>query len=319
MYSKAVINGELRYELVYFRPSGEMVFHRTPDNDPLQWSQLAQAPSADIMPAWSPDGERIALRRQHGDGTASLVLASKKNRTQPWSSDNVALEKLVPLDDLRDPLAWSPDGERIAFAAGGDSADADILAVNAYDGHVETLVSTGADETSPSWTEEGGLFYERERDVWLKRPGEGERRLTHTGQCRYPVVSPDGTRVAWVTESRGVGIMDVASGAVVYAGAPRQIAYAPAWSLDGEHIAVSAEDWGSWDVYMMKADASNVLLLTKHASRETMPTWNPDGRTMAVVSDRGGNFGVWLLRGLDAYERRLDSRVRVEVLTPPER
>jgi Tol biopolymer transport system component len=323
MYSRAVMNGELRYEQVFFQPAGEMVFRHRLDRDPIEYTQLTTAPKADIMPAWSPDGERLAFRRQRDDGTVSLVVASRRNRARAWSEENMELVEVAPLDDLRDPLAWSPDGERIAFARQNlaTGTDYDLYVIDVYSGAVAVLVSSPADERSPSWPANGRVVFARESndrsDVWTVSPETRvEEQLTNIGTCHYPVSDPDGRRVAWITEGRGVGVFDVESGQLVYVPAPHKTLYAPAWSPGGRLIAVTAADWGSYDVYLQKADGTNVLLLTKLYSGEASPAWSPDGESMVVVSNRGGTFSLWLVRGLDPYFERLNTRVELNVFEP---
>jgi len=56
------------------------------------------------------------------------------------------------------------------------------------------------------------------------------------------------------------------------------VAYAPAWSPDGAHIAFVSSD----DVYVMKADGSEQTLLLASAYS---PAWSPDGAHIAYISN----------------------------------
>lgn len=327
MYSKAVINGELRFDQVYFHQgggTGEMVFHRALDADPLRWTQLTSASKADFMPAWSSDGERIAFRRQHEDGTEMLAVASRRNRVRPWSADNMDVSEVAVLDDARDPLAWSSDGERIAFARRhtGERTDLALFAVDVLGGDIAPLVDGPGDDRSPSWPAPGRLIYDRATDdgrhtVWLAEPGRpgATGPLTDRTDCVYPVASPDGSKVAWVTPGTGVAVLDVDTGAVLQMQAPHDILYAPAWSPDGTVIAVGARDWGSWDIYLLAADGSNVLLLTKRTSSEATPAWSPDGTTIVLTSQRDEKFSLWAVDTLGPYLARLSARVRMDTFS----
>jgi TolB protein len=257
---------------------------------------------------------------QRDDGGTDLVLASLGNRALPWSADNVATTALATVGESRESLAWSNDGSHIAFSAhadGGARVDMDIFSVDVYGGDVTTLVGGTTDDRSPTWSSAGALAFVSDRgggdDIWVREAGSRDtRQITHDGGYAFPVFSPDGTRLACMRD--GLVVIDLDGGNALRAPAPRQLAYAPAWSPDGELLAVTAEDWGSWDIYIMKADFTNALLLTKHATREGMPAWSPDGSRMAVMSDRSGAFSVWLLDNLEPYRDRLDQRVRMDTL-----
>lgn len=64
----------------------------------------------------------------------------------------------------------------------------------------------------------------------------------------------------------------------------------PDWSPDGSKIAfVSNREGGSWDIFTMKADGSDVRRLTNNSIDEGQPKWSPDGTKIAFT--RGGGCG----------------------------
>ena len=310
MYNAAVIRGETRFEQAHFDPQGEMVFRRVRDRDPLRWSRVSDAQVADIMPSFSPDGSRIAFRSLSADGSGAIYIAAA----------NGPPRRLTVADQTRDPLAWSPDGQRIAFAmrSGGSL---DIFAVNVATGEREQLTTDASNETSPSWAADDELVFASDRaagnDVWSLDVRTGTaRQLTRDAGVTFPVASPAGDRVAWIREGSGVFVMDRNDGFPRRLPEPTKVAYAPAWSPDGETLAVTAEDWGSWDVYLVKADGSGALLLTKTVSREGMPNWHAD--RIVLMSDREGDrLSIWTIDNLAPYLTRVDRPVSAQVFNAP--
>jgi hypothetical protein len=312
MYNKPVINGELRFQQSYFDPDGFMVYQRVLDEDPLEWTKITAPGDNDIAPVWSPDGSRIAYRSKTSDGPGAIYMVDPGALSPSKVVDALALD---------DGLSWSPDGKRIAYADGKRGA-ADIYAVELSSGRVEPIISGTGDDLSPSWSPSGNqIVFSSTRtgqaDLWLIDLLTGQlSQITKDGGNTRPVMSPSGDRMAWIKQDRGVFVYFGATGEVVQLPMPRLVRYAPAWSPDERYLAVTASDWGSSDIYLMKADGTSTLLLTKRWKSDGMPAWSPDGQRIAVVSNAGQDaFSIWVLDGLHPYLKRLESSPPLRIFT----
>lgn len=81
----------------------------------------------------------------------------------------------------------------------------------------------------------------------------------------------------------------------------------PRWSPDGQRIAFKSDRGGSFNLYVMNADGTNVVRLTEHGANDHDPSWLPDGRSLVFSSERDRGPGrldlyrLWLADG--AVER----------------
>jgi TolB protein len=66
----------------------------------------------------------------------------------------------------------------------------------------------------------------------------------------------------------------------------------PAWRPDGQYIAYSAITGDNWDVWLAKADGSQVWRLTTDPAMETNPRWSPDGSTLSCKAAAGGQYSL---------------------------
>lgn len=161
--------------------------------------QLTDRPGPDVDPVWSPDGTRIAWWGQDPptEGTA----------TQPNCLYMVDVQsgEVTELGDGADPV-WSPDGQRIAFT-------------------LQQQPEEGTFQATPS------------TDIWVIDVETGARsQLTQDPSSDlWPVWSPDGQRIAFVSE----------------------------------------RDESSGEVYVMNADGSDVRRLTDNDLSEVMLAWAP--------------------------------------------
>ena len=125
--------------------------------------------------------------------------------------------------------------------------------------------------------------------------GESQKRLTHHPFFDIqPVWSPDGTRIAFVSNrnwaNNQIYIMD-SDGKNPTRLTDGVWDREPAWSPDGRKIAFAGyPEELNFEIYVMDADGNNPINLTKHKWHDVVPSWSLDGSKIAFCSYRTGAF-----------------------------
>lgn len=123
-----------------------------------------------------------------------------------------------------------------------------------------------------------------------------------------PRFSPDGTRIAFVSDRSGNRDIWVVPAA---GGDPMQMTQDPAadvdpeWSPDGGRIAFASDRGGPLFLYQMFVSDRQVFMLTAGTGQDRRPAWSPDGRWIAFQSTRDGRAHVWLIPPEGGEARRL--------------
>jgi hypothetical protein len=159
------------------------------------------------------------------------------------------------------------------------------------------------------------FFSDRDaNDLYETVPGGGftfpvvgsANRLTTIGYYNAPAGasdpswSPDGTKVAFVTNLTGnyeiftqsqennFNLNQVTNNPSFDAD--------PAWSPDGTKIAFASDRDGNFNIYKTNADGSGTATpLTTDPARDGFPAWSPDGTKIAFESERDGNLNVYVM------------------------
>jgi TolB protein len=137
------------------------------------------------VPAWSPDGRRIAFTSDMFLGHQVYVMDSGGGNEQRLTSN--------PRGTCRP--RWSPDGRRIAYSDGGYSLkkNIDIWEMDPDGGNKKRLTEDGKNEYDPAYSPDGGkiIFASNRTGRYelyvMNRDGSDEVRLTDNGDVtRYP-------------------------------------------------------------------------------------------------------------------------------------
>lgn len=259
------------------------------DADGSNPTRLTNNTVKDESPVWSADGTKIAFVRDgkhfyymNADGSGETHIISVAFSAGP-------------------PLAWSPDGAKIAFAAALTFPDlasrkTDIYTVNLDGSNVTTLTSTPEFDFEPDWSPDGAkIAFRRDKDIYvINADGSRVTKLTTGYTNTGPNWSPDGSKIAFARDLLPDGeiIPDIwvmnADGSNPQALMPITSniddSY-PAWSPDGGKIAFDSKRDGNFEIYVINADGSTPTNLTNHAALDTSADWQPlQAGTIKIVN-----------------------------------
>lgn len=238
-------------------------------------------------PAWSPDGEALAV------GRGVQIYTVEVESLSPARVDMASLRQLTT-EGRNIYSAWSPDGEWIAFSS---DKDADQIP-GAFGYAIYKMRSDGSDLTDisehgtgewlrPDWSPSGDrIAHERyitgaegTEIVTMSSTGGDPLRLTSDDNSdMQPRYNPDGTRIAFQSETARIGSAGFYIQTVNTDGTGlRRLALNHAWSFDwspdGRHLVFLRLDpttparW-SGQLWLMEADGSNARQLTDY-----FPAW----------------------------------------------
>jgi Tol biopolymer transport system component len=174
-------------------------------------TRIIGARSADVAPAVSPDGTRIAYFAVRRPRRLSSDELPPPERIHVAAVDGSGARALTPANRRSVDPDWSPDGGRLVYMetrfVSRQRAQSRLVVMNA-DGTARRAITAfgGPDELNPKWTPDGQtILFERRQergtrsDILAVSPNGGPQRtiLATNAWETNPVPSPDGTRIAF--------------------------------------------------------------------------------------------------------------------------
>lgn len=285
---------------------------------------LTRGPAENTDPAWSPDGRRIAFT-SYRDGNAEIYVMNADGSHVSCLTDH-------PLAD--NAPTWTADG-RIVFRSMRDG-HSELYLMDAHGGNLSRLTNSRLDKGQPLISPDGSRIAfigidpaDMSQQVYLLPITGGEpQRLTAGKETKFsPAWSPDGKRIAYV-ERKGnylsIWVAEVDTGrSVKITDTPKFNNTHPVWSPDGRRIAfVSSRDGGAMDqargdIYVMDADGSNVVNLTRDPEEDNYPVWSADGSRIYFVSLRDGYAQIYSVRPDGSEQQRVTWSVGSDLRVTP--
>jgi TolB protein len=123
------------------------------------------------------------------------------------------------------------------------------------------------------------------------------RRLIADGALNLaPLLSPDGTMLAYTSYRRGFPILylrHLRTGEDTRVTSDPGIALAGSWSPDMRYLAFSQSIAGNSDIYLYDVRQARVQRLTSHVGIDISPSFAPDGQRLVFASNRDGSLQIY--------------------------
>ncbi|HTR82794.1 MAG TPA: DPP IV N-terminal domain-containing protein [Bacteroidota bacterium] len=221
---------------------------------------------------WSPDGKKIALAVKSGDADAIFIVDVETGKQEKLE---FKLDGIFSVD-------WSPKGDKLAFV-GDNTKQSDIYVYDLATKDLTNLTDDVFSDSDPHWSPDGKtVYFVSDRRDYVRRDEISRnfkmwkfdysqldiysmnietsemKRITDYPKSdeTSPVISPDGTKMLYVSDRNGIGNIyerDLATGADRPITNSISGVFQLSLSADGNKLSFAAFENGGFDIFLMKA------------------------------------------------------------------
>jgi eukaryotic-like serine/threonine-protein kinase len=277
----------------------------------------------DTAPAVSPDGRTLAFSRVLPDNyNVALWFLHLGEEYKPVGKE----EKIETGNMMNTGAAWLPDGSELVFTAGSGS-NLGMWRVVTSNGATPQRINLDANNAfAPAVSRLGHrlafVISKFDLNIWRidlkgtsKKPNVPFQFIASTDLDNYPTYSPDGRRIAFVSQRSGNSDSDGTKATQLTSFGGSGAVYGPNWSPDSQSIAFTGVLKGvKDDIYSINANGGVPRRLTTNPAEDKWPYWSHDGNWIYFSSTRTGREEIWKMPSNGGVAKNLDT-LRTPVLS----
>lgn len=276
--------------------------------------------SHNIKPVWSPSGDLIAYITAN-DGFLEIVLMSAKtgeklDRITKRFFRNKYEEIRTDSSGTDQSLAWSPDGDHIAFI--GKHKDANYLVeVNILTHKLTHYVKLDFDNAnSPNYDSTGkrvvfSALKEGQTDLYIvELENEAIKRLTRDPyHDTHPSWHPTKNAIIYASErehKNRLVLIDIDQQTEQILTDSTANAISPVWMSNGESVLFCADLNGVFDAYKLKLSDRQMTRLTNLITGCFNPTYSPDEKQLLFSAYDNGKYDICVMESVNILEENVE-------------
>lgn len=279
-----------------------------------------------IRPKWSPSGDLIAYITYQEGYEEIRIMSVKDGKLFSRTTKRLHGERYDSIREKGNGLAWSSDGDRIAFI-GTKKAKDYLLTVNVVTGKVIDWIEMPFDSAySPTWSPDNeyigvvGLKDGRS-DLYVFRLEDG--LMTKLTSDAYDESSlawhPSGPEVVYSSERNGrykIFTINTNTGQIQQITHGQQNDMSPSWTPNGKQIVFCSDIDGIFNICTINSDGENFTRHTNVLTGCFSPVFSPDGNNIATTIYHNGRNDIYILNSEELLSEKISVPLQEEAEEP---